>query len=110
MPPAGSPFRVVAGGLEVQLKVTPKAAHERIEDLKPTADGGVRLAVKVTAPPDKGKANQAVVRLLAGAWSLPGSRLAVIAGVSDRNKTLLIAGADAELKGRLDRWLAERKT
>ena len=56
------------------------------------------LAVKVTAAPDKGRANKAVIEVLAKAWRLPKSAFALVAGETERNKTLLVTGSPAELE------------
>jgi len=65
------------------------------------ADGEQRLAVKVTAPPDKGKANAAVVKLLANALRLPKSSLTVASGETSRLKTVAIVGSGANLAAAL---------
>lgn len=70
------------------LKVTPRAARNSIEGFTPDADGTPRLRVKVTAVAEDGKANEAVIALLAKAFSLPKSHLVIIRGQSGRSKTL----------------------
>gem|GEM_PF-4726516 len=63
----------------------------------PTAEGGFALKVDVTAVPEEGRANDAVVRLLAKFWGLAKSRIVVIGGATDRNKVIRIAGVPADL-------------
>ena len=48
--------------------------------------------VRVAAPPESGKANDAVVRLLAGVLSLPASHVKIVAGHASRNKIAEIEG------------------
>jgi hypothetical protein len=48
--------------------------------------------VTVTAPAEGGKANRALIVLLARAWRLPKTSIDVVAGVHDRRKTLRISG------------------
>ena len=55
----------------------------------------------VTAVPENGKANEAVVKLLAKAWKLPKTSLTVVAGATDRNKIVHVAGDPADLMRRL---------
>lgn len=74
------------------MRLTPKASVNRIQGLIADAGGGMALKASVTAVPEKGKANAALIKLLAKAWSLPKSSLTVISGVTDRNKVLHIAG------------------
>lgn len=86
------PFRETVAGLEVFLRVTPRASANRLQGLMQDATGLVRLKVQVTAVPEDGKANAAVIRLLSKAWKIPKSDFTVISGQTMRNKTLLIAG------------------
>ncbi len=107
MPTLKGPFEAVAEGLRVALKVTPKAARAGITGLEADAAGRALLKVRVTEAPEGGKANAAVVKLLAKAWKLPKGALKVTAGAKDRRKTLLIAGDPDVLAPRLRAWLAE---
>ncbi len=100
------PFEVVPGGLRVALKVTPKAARAGIAGVEADAAGRRRLAVRVPEAPEGGKANAAVVKLLAKAWKLPKGALEITAGAKDRRKTLLIAGDPDALAPRFRSWLA----
>ena len=61
------------------------------------------LRLRVTAPPEDGKANAAVVRLLAQTLGIPRSRLEIIQGHSSRNKVIKVASLNAlEVRQRLD--------
>lgn len=86
------PFRETPRGLEVFLRAIPRASANRIQGLIEYAAGFARLKVQVTAVPESGKANTAIIKLLSKAWKIPKSDFAVISGQTDRNKTLLIAG------------------
>lgn len=70
------------------VRVTPKAAQNRIR----IVDGIVR--VYVTAAPDKGKANKAVIALVAEALNVPKSAVALVRGEASREKMLRIARRD----------------
>ena len=60
--------------------------------------------VRVTAPPDEGRANAAVCKVLAEALGVPKSAVTVVRGHSARVKTLEIAGmTDDEAVQRLPR-------
>lgn len=82
----------------VTIKVTPRARHEGVEP--PGPDGALR--VKVTAPPEDGKANAAVLALLARHWHLPKSALEIAAGGSGRVKRVLVRGEPQALLRLLD--------
>lgn len=76
---------MIAGYWVIEVKVTPKAKENKIVSW----DGEV-LKVRVTEVPEKGKANHAVIRLLAEAFSLPQRELTLISGSSSKNKRILL--------------------
>ena len=88
----------VNNGVLVTVKVTPRARRERIEP--PGADAALR--VKVTAPPEDGKANAAVLALLARHWRLPKSALEIAAGGGGRLKRVLVRGDSQVLLRQLE--------
>ena len=73
---------------KITVRVTPRGGRDAIDGY--TA-GGV-LRVRVGAAPADGKANDAVVRLLARTLGVPLSRLAVVAGAASRVKIIEIKG------------------
>ncbi len=100
------PVEAVADGVRVTLRVTPRASRNRIDRVRLDAAGRPHLLVRVSAPPERGKANAAVVKLLAKAWGVPRSRLSVAAGVRGRCKTVHVAGDASWLLERLGDWAA----
>src|SRR5262245_8279528 len=99
---SASPIAPVRDGVRVTVRLTPKAASDRI--LGVVTDDAGRPAVKaqVSAPPEDGKANAALVKLLAKACAVPRSSLAVVSGQTHRTKLVQIAGDPAELRRRLE--------
>ena len=87
----------VADGVIVTVKVTPRARRETIEAPGPDA----ALRVRVTAPANDGKANAAVIALLANAWDVPKSALSIAGGQTSRLKRILVRGNPAVLLPRL---------
>lgn len=71
------------------------------------ASGAEFLRVHVCEVPDKGKANVAVVKLLAKVWGLPKSAIEVVSGASSRNKVIAITGEPDALMTRLEALLSE---
>ena len=86
------PWREVRDGLELALRVTPNAGANRIEGIDIRDDGTAVLRVRVTAVPDKGKANKAVIALLSKTLHVPKSAITITAGETARLKTVLVAG------------------
>ena len=74
------------GRLTLSLKVIPKASKNEVVGL--LDDGS--LKVKVTAAPEKGKANAAVCELLADAFDVPKRNVTVVAGDTSRTKTVVV--------------------
>jgi len=79
------PLTETAVGVRLLLRVTPKAGRNELAGVR---DG--RLLVKVTAAPEAGKANAAVIKLLSKHWRLPASAFEITAGGAARDKTLMI--------------------
>lgn len=100
-----TPFSPAAGGVRVAVRVSPRAARNRVGGLAGEADGGRVLQVAVTAAPEGGKANRAAVELLAKAWRVPRSSISVTAGAGARRKTLHVAGETDALMRRLGEWM-----
>lgn len=71
------------------VKVTPNAGREAI--LMPDTDAASQqLHIRVTASPEDGKANDAVLKLLSKVLRVPKSSLSITAGQTARTKTILI--------------------
>jgi hypothetical protein len=95
------PFSETADGVRLAVRLTPKASAERIIGLADEADGGVVLKVAVTAAPEAGKANAALLKLLARAFRLPPRDFSVVRGLTDRRKVVAVTGAPAALAARI---------
>ena len=100
-----SPFTRVRDGVDVAIRVAPRAARQRIGEIAEDADGGRVIKVAVTAPPEDGKANDAVIRLLAKTWRVPKTDFSVVSGAANRRKTLRLAGDADDLYRRLNTWM-----
>lgn len=69
-----------------------------------THDG--RLKVSVTQAPEKGKANQAIVKLLAKSLGLSRSQIELVSGETSPQKTFLVSGMTlADLSQLTEQWL-----
>lgn len=85
----------------LHLRVTPNAGRDAIDGVEQRDDGTSVLRIRVSAVPDRGRANAAVIALLAKALGVPKSSLSVVSGDTSRFKTLLIAGPAADLTPRV---------
>ncbi len=81
----------------LRVKVHPGAGRDRVVGWL-----GDVLKVSVSAPPEKGKANQAVVELLAQVLSIPKRSIRVVSGSTSREKSIEILGLEEpDLKKRV---------
>jgi uncharacterized protein (TIGR00251 family) len=71
----------------IKIYLQPKSLKNEI--IGPYRDG---IKVKVTAPPSKGKANEALMKFLAKELGIPASNIQILKGHHSREKTLKIAG------------------
>jgi uncharacterized protein YggU (UPF0235/DUF167 family) len=98
------PFRPAGPGRSrLAVRLTPKASANRIQGVVADENGEPVLKVGVTAAPEQGKANQALIALLAKHLKLPKSAVAIESGATDRRKCLLFEGDAADLAQRLFR-------
>ena len=87
-------------GISLLLKVQPNAKKNSI-----VGKHGDRLKISVTAPPDKGKANKAVIKLMARELEVKASQISVISGQTSRDKKVQIKGIS--LKDLMDSGIKE---
>lgn len=80
-----------ANGSVVPVRAQPGAKRDAILG---EHDGSLRIAV--TAPPDKGKANDAIAALLADSLGLRRSQVELLSGQTARTKRFLIVGESAD--------------
>jgi uncharacterized protein (TIGR00251 family) len=79
-------LKAVAGGVEIRVKVVPGASRSRVDGLY-----GDSLKVRVSAPPERGKANEAVVSLVAELLGSNEATVEVVAGLTSPRKTIRIS-------------------
>ena len=75
----------------LSLKVVPSSSRDEVVGWL-----GDSLKVKVKAPPEKGRANEAVVALLADRLGIDPSSIAVVSGHGSPAKVVAIDGMDDE--------------
>ena len=92
------PWEIHKDGVRLRLRVTPRARRNAVTGILDTGTqegaeaSGPALKVTVTAPPADGKANTAVLALLARVLHVPKSTLSVLSGATGRNKLIHIPG------------------
>lgn len=87
-----------ANGVILPVRAKPAA---RIEGVIDERDGALRVAV--AAAPEQGKANEAVIRVLAETLGLRKSQITLVAGATSRQKRFLVTGIrSADLLNRIE--------
>jgi uncharacterized protein (TIGR00251 family) len=86
----------------LRIKVVPKATKNEVVGWV-----GDTLKIRVTAPPERGKANDAVLETISLTLGLPRRNVHLIAGATGERKTVEINGlSEVELRARLQRFFA----
>jgi uncharacterized protein len=80
----------VADGCTLAVRVHPGARKNGVTGVHADA-----LKIALTAPPVDGKANETLIAFLAEALRLPRARIAIVAGITNRAKTVRITGKSA---------------
>jgi uncharacterized protein len=102
-----APLTPTRDGVRVAIRLTPRAKVDRVVSLAAVAGGGRVVNAHVTAPAQDGRANKALLRLLANVWRVPRRHLAIVAGAASRQKTVRISGDPQLLLDRLSPLVAE---
>jgi uncharacterized protein (TIGR00251 family) len=86
----------IAGGTKLRLRVKAGGKQNAILTVH---DGA--LKVSVTAAPEKGKANKAILALLADRLGIPATSLEILSGHTSPHKTVRVPLSPAEITSRL---------
>jgi uncharacterized protein YggU (UPF0235/DUF167 family) len=82
---------MTGGSTRLRLRVIPGSARSGV-----VGRHGEAWKLRVTAPPERGKANEAALDLLAGALRVEPGALRLVAGHGARDKTVEVAGLSAD--------------
>ncbi len=84
-------YEVRDDGVVLSVHAQPGAGRTQI-----TGRHGSALKVRVAAPPEHGRANQALVEVLADEFGVAEGKIQLVAGEKSRSKRFLLAGVDPE--------------
>ena len=73
--------------MQLQVKVVPGASRNEV-----TGWLGEALKIRVQAPPEKGKANKAVIRILSELLEVPRRQIELVRGAGSQNKVFAVDG------------------
>ncbi len=77
------------------MRLTPKGGRDAVEGVETLANGRCVLKARVRAAPEDGRANAALIALIAATLRTPKSAVSIRAGATGRVKTVFVAGAPA---------------
>jgi uncharacterized protein YggU (UPF0235/DUF167 family) len=100
--PQDRPWAARTDGLTLHVRLTPKSSRDALEGVETLADGQTVLKARVRAVPEDGKANDALIALVAKSLKIPASRARITSGATSRHKILALEGAGAELSAKLE--------
>ncbi len=96
--------------MALHVRLTPKSSRDALEGVEILADGARVLKARVRAVPEDGKANGALVALVAKSLKMTASRVKITSGATARNKTLLLEGDASDISAKLEHLLAAAKS
>ena len=96
-----------AGIVRFSVKLTPKGGRDAIEGWRNSDDGKRVLKARVAAPPEDGKANAALLALIAKALDIGKSKVRIVSGLSSRLKIIEVEGDASLVTARLSRAEAQ---
>lgn len=94
---AEAPWTAEPDGVTLWLRLTPKGGRDAIDGVETLADGRVVLRARVRAAPEDGRANAALIELIAKALAAPKRAVTIRSGETSRLKKLFIAGDPAPI-------------
>ncbi|MHB0950695.1 MAG: DUF167 domain-containing protein [Allorhizobium sp.] len=97
-----APYKIFADHIRLAVRLTPNGGRDAIDGVELSANGDAHLKARVSCVPEKGKANQALVVLIAKALGVPKSCVSVVSGDTARQKILRIDGDPEDLARRID--------
>jgi len=100
---AEKPWSLVADGVGLTIRLTPKGGRDAIDGVGALADGRIALMARVRAAPADGEANAALIRLIAKVVGVPLRDIALTAGTTARVKRLVISGDGPTLIAALEK-------
>jgi len=97
-----SSISVHADHIGLSIKLTPNGGRDAIDGIETDAEGNAFLKARVSAVPEDGKANKALIALLSKKLRVPKSSISFISGETARKKILRIDGDPEDLKMKIE--------
>ena len=96
------PASVSDGAVRLRVRLTPNGGRDQIDGIETDADGLRHLKARVSAVPENGKANKALIALISKTLRVPKSSIEVVSGETSRKKILRIEGDPEAIVGKIE--------
>jgi uncharacterized protein (TIGR00251 family) len=91
------PWTAVAGGVVIDVRLTPRGGRDGIDGIEELADGRAVLKARVRAAPNEGEANTALCRLIAKSLHTTPRQVEIAGGTTSRLKRVRVLGEPTAL-------------
>ncbi len=96
-----SPWQRSDDHVRLSVRLTPNGGRDAIDGVETGADGETYVKARVSTVPEKGKANKALIALVAKTLGVSKSSVSLLAGDTARKKILRIEGDPEDLSKKL---------
>ncbi|SCB60304.1 hypothetical protein GA0061105_110107 [Rhizobium aethiopicum] len=96
------PWKIFDDHLRLAVRLTPNGGRDAIDGIEADGEGETHLKARVTSVPEKGKANKALILLVAESLRIPKSSVSLVSGETARKKILRIDGDPEDLAKKLE--------
>ncbi|WP_293865444.1 DUF167 family protein [uncultured Alsobacter sp.] len=86
------PWQACDEGVQLAVRLTPRGGKDAIEGVETLSDGRSVLKARVRAVPENGKANTALMKLVADACAVAPAQVTLASGATARVKNLRVQG------------------
>lgn len=99
------PWSLFDNHLRLAVRLTPNGGRDAVDGIEVDGEGEAFLKARVTSVPEKGKANKALILLIAKSLRIPKSSISLVSGETARKKILRIDGDPEDLLKKLEMFL-----
>ncbi|ULR44355.1 DUF167 domain-containing protein [Rhizobium sp. K102] len=96
------PWRLFADHRRLTVRLTPNGGRNAFDGIETDSEGEGYLKARVTAVPEKGKANKALIALVSKSVGVAKSSVSLVSGETARKKILRIEGDPEDLAKKLE--------
>lgn len=97
-----APWLAGPDGVSVTVRATPRGGRDAVDGIGLLSDGRAVLKLRVSTAAEDGRANAALVRLIAEAAGISASKVTLASGATARIKTFRLSGDPSAIVARLE--------